>query len=121
MDPIELRDLDAARRYVSEGLWLQRAMKPTAATVRPVLEWAMAVASGGHPLPPIGFIADVGHVAFGTDAGTRAKDLPPVPGWPPAVARQYEDYVLGKLYTDWTFERAGDALRAFDGPDRTRG
>ena len=30
----ELRDLDA-QRYVLEGLWLQRAVKPTAATVRP--------------------------------------------------------------------------------------
>jgi hypothetical protein len=38
MDPIlELRDLDAARRYVLEGLWLQRAMKPAARTVKPAL------------------------------------------------------------------------------------
>jgi hypothetical protein len=121
MDPIELRDLDAARRYVLEGLWLQRAVKPSSATVRPTLEWAMEIASGGHPLPPIGFIADVGHVAFGADAEHRVKEQTHVPGWPPALARTYEDHVLGKLYADWSFERAGDALRKYQGKDRVKG
>ena len=74
MEPIELRDLDLARRYVVEGLWLQRAVKPAASTVRSILEWAMEVASGGHPLPPVGFIADVGHIAFGADAEHRQKE-----------------------------------------------
>src|SRR5262245_30112317 len=122
MDPIELRDLDTAKRYVLEGLWLQRAVKPSAATVRAALEWAMEVASGGHPLPPIGFIADVGHVALGADAEHRHKEAQHVPGWPPTLARTYEDHVLGKLYSDWTFERAGDALRRYaEGKERTKG
>jgi hypothetical protein len=121
MDPIELRDLDAARRYILEGLWLQRAVKPTANTVKRALEWAMEVASGGHPLPPIGFVADVGNVAFGVDADQRMKEANPVPGWPPALGRSYEDHVLGKLYSDWTFERAGDALRKYKDKDRVRG
>jgi vWA domain found in the FtsH ternary systems/N-terminal helical region fused to the FtsH ternary system vWA domain len=121
MEPIELRDLDLARRYVVEGLWLQRAVKPSAATVRPILEWAMEVASGGHPLPPIGFIADVGHIAFGADAEHRQKDPLQVPRWPHTLARSYEDHVLGKLYADWMFERAGDALRKYLGKDRTKG
>src|SRR5581483_4534752 len=89
MEPIELRDLDAAKRYVAEGLWLQRAVRPSAATVRPALEWAMEIASAGHPLPPVGFVADVGHVAFGADAEHRAKEPPHVPGWPPHLGRQY--------------------------------
>lgn len=121
MDPIELRDLDAARRYVAEGLWLQRAVKPSAATVRPALEWAMEIASGGHPLPPTGFIADLGHIAFGADVELRAKEPLHIPGLPPHLGRQYEDYVLGKLYADWTFERASDALRKYQGKDRTKG
>ncbi|MDB5306023.1 MAG: hypothetical protein JWO38_225 [Gemmataceae bacterium] len=121
MDPIEVRDLDAARRYLVEGLWLQRAVKPTAATVRPSLEWAMEVASGGHPLPPVGFVADVGHIAFGADAEHRLKEALHVPGWPPALGRMYEDHVLGKLYADWTFERASDILRQYHGKDRTKG
>lgn len=121
MEPIELRDLDAARRYVVEGLWLQRAVKPAAVTVRDTLEWAMEVASSGHPLPPVGFVADVGHVAFGADAEHRLKDPVHVPGWPPALARTYEDHVLGRLYADWMFERASDALRRYQGKDRVKG
>jgi hypothetical protein len=121
MELVELRDLDEAKRYVVEGLWLQRAVKPSAATVRPALEWAMEVASGGHPLPPVGFVADVGHVAFGADAEHRLKDPIHVPGWPPALARTYEDHVLGRLYADWRFEQAGDALRRYQGKDRVRG
>src|SRR6185312_9214090 len=31
--------------------------------------------------------------------------------WPAALARMYEDHVLGKLYADPMFERAGDALQ----------
>jgi len=118
---IELRELDAARRYILEGLWLQRAVKPSARTVRAALEWAMEIASAGHPLPPIGFVADVGNVAFGVDPDQRVKEAHTVPGWPPALGRSYEDHVLGKLYADWTFERAGDALRKYKEADRRRG
>jgi hypothetical protein len=121
MDPIELRDLDLARRYVLEGLWLQRALKPSAKTVKNALEWSMEIASNGDPLPPIGFVADVGNVAFGIDADQRMKEIQPVPGWPPALGRSYEDHVLGKFYADWTFERAGDALRKYKDHDRVRG
>src|SRR5439155_21164744 len=32
-----------------------------------------------------------------------------------------EDHVLGKLYADWTFERASDALRRYQGKDRVKG
>jgi len=123
MDLIELRDLDAARKYVVEGLWLQRAVKPTATTVRRVLDWAMEVASGGHPLPPVGFVADVGHIALALDREHRLKEALHVPGWPPGLGRAYEDYVVGKLDADWTFERAGEALRDYpeDGKDRAKG
>jgi hypothetical protein len=121
MEPIELRDLDAAKRFVAEGLWLQRAVKPSAAIVRPVLEWAMEIASAGHPLSPVGFVADVGHIALGADAEHRLKEPLHVPGWNSALGRSYEDHVLGKLYADWTFERAGDALRRYQGKDRVRG
>src|SRR5580704_5063738 len=117
----ELRDLDVAKRYIVEGLCLQRAVQPTALTIRPALEWAMEVVSGGHPLAPIGFIADVGHIAFGAESEHRNKELLPLPGWPPELARTYEDHILGKLYSDWMFERAADALRKFSGKDRTKG
>ena len=121
MDHIELPDAAAARRFVAEGLWFQRAVKPTAATVRPVLEWAMEIANEGRPLPPIAFIADVAHVALVADADHRPKDSIAVPGWPSALVRRYEDHVLGRLYADRGFERTADAVRVLTGADRIRG
>lgn len=85
-------------------------------------EWSLEIAGGGHALPPVGFVADVGHAAFGADRETRpAHSSGTVPGLPPGLARTYEDYVLGKIYADWTFERASDALRRYQGRDRIRG
>jgi hypothetical protein len=121
MESIEIRDLDEAKRYILDGLWLQRAVKPNAKNVKLILDWAMEIASGGNPLPPVGFVADVGIVAFGIDADQRAKEPVAVPRWPAALSRSYEDHVLGKLYADWTFERAGDALRKYKDNDRVRG
>jgi hypothetical protein len=121
MEPVELRDLDAARSYVLQGLWLQRVVRPAAALVRPALEWALEIASAGNPLPPIGFVADLGNVVYGLDRGRQAKEHVEVPGWPHTLARSYEDHVLGKIYADWTFERATDALRRYTGRDRAKG
>src|SRR5262249_16701531 len=42
-------------------------------------------------------------------------------GLPAGLVRTYEDYVLGKLYADWHFERAADALRRYEGRDQDRG
>ncbi len=117
----EIRDRDTASQYILEGLWLQRVAKPTAKTVKPALEWAMEIAAAGYPLPPIGLVADVGHVALGMDFDQRSQDVIPVAGWPPALSRSYEDHILGKLYADWTFERASDALRRYNAADRRRG
>jgi hypothetical protein len=117
----ELRDLDDARRYVLQGLWLQRVTRPAGARLRPALEWALEILSNGHPLPPIGFVADLGHLAFGFDPSAGGKDALHLPHWPAALARSYEDHVLGKFYADWTFERATDALRRYAGRDRAKG
>jgi len=121
MDVEELRDLDDARQFVADGLALMRAVRPNPATVRAALDWAMEVAAAGHPLPPVGFIADVGHIALGADADHRVKEASHAPGWPAGLARQYEDHVLGKLYSDHLFERAGDALKKLPEKDRVRG
>ena len=121
MDPIELRDLETAKRFVLEGLWLQRAMKPSPATVQPALEWAMEVASGGHPLPPVGFVADVGHVAFGADVEHRLKEPLHVPGWPPTLARTYEDHVLGQALRRLDVRACQRRPAAYQGKDRVKG
>lgn len=121
MELVELRDLDAARAYILQGLWLQRVVRPTGPLVRPALEWALEIASAGNPLPPVGFVADLGNVVYGHDRGRQAKEHVEVPGWPHTLARSYEDHVLGKVYADWTFERATDALRRYTGRDQAKG
>jgi hypothetical protein len=122
MNSYELRDPNEARRFVIQGLWWQRVVPPTVATARTVLEWAMEVASAGEPLPPVGFLADLGHAAFGTDWEAQPGQASvSVPNLPINLVRTYEDHVLGKLYADWTFSRAGDALRHYQGRDRARG
>lgn len=118
----ELRDLEEARRFLLQGLWWQRVVPPNKATVKEALEWCLEIASGGDPLPPVGFVADLGHVAFGEDWEARdARDQMAVPGLPINLVRTYEDHVLGKIYSDWTFSRASDALRRYTGRDRARG
>jgi hypothetical protein len=109
-----VRDSAEARRFLVQGLWWQRVLPPTGGTVRPVLEWVKEVAAGGQRLPPAGFVADLGHVAFGEDWETRSGCEPlTVPNLPINLVRTYEDHVLGKIYADWTFGRASDALRRY--------
>jgi hypothetical protein len=122
MSVSELRDLDQARLFVVQGVRLQQVVPPGPAAVGRALEWALEVASGGQPLPPVGFIADLGHSAFGLDQGARRdRQGPKAAGLPPQLASAYEDQVLGKAYADSTFERAGDAMRRYQGRDRARG
>lgn len=122
MNSHEVRDLDEARRFVLQGLWWQRVMPPSAETVRPALEWALEIASAGQPLPPLGFIADLGHVAFGMDWDARQRNARVIPALPMSLLRTYEDHVLGKIYADWSFARASDAMRQprYQGRDRAR-
>jgi hypothetical protein len=117
-----LRDADEAQRFLVQGIWLQRAIPPSASNVKHVLEWALEIAAGGQPLLPIGVVADLGHAAFGADRDARSsRELPVIQGLPPTLMRTYEDHVLGKVYADWSFERASDAMRRFQNRDRAIG
>lgn len=124
MSRYELRDLEEARRFVVQGMWWQRVLPPRPERVRAVLEWALETASAGSDLPPIGFLADLGHVAFGEPAALDAvysSREAPSPLLPITLLRTYEDHVLGKFYADWTFSRASDALRSYKERNRARG
>src|SRR5579864_2646673 len=101
MNTYEIRDLEEVRTFLFQGLWLQRVVAPAAETVRPALEWALQVLARGWPLPPIGFVADLGHVAFGMDWESKAaRSKVAVPGLPAHLMPTYEDHVLGKVYAD---------------------
>jgi hypothetical protein len=117
-----LRDSSEARRFLVQGLWWQRVQPPSAATTSSILGWAKVIVSEGQPLPPLGFVADLGHVALGEDRDDKASRETMVPFLPINLLRTYEDHLLGKLYADWTFGRASDALRRYAmGRDRSRG
>jgi hypothetical protein len=110
------------RQFLAQGFWLQRIAAPKAVGVANALRWARRLASEGEPVPPIGFIADVGHLVFGTESGARTFGAGlEVPGWPPGLARAYEDLVLGKLDADGSMARAADALARYRGGDRDKG
>lgn len=117
---LELRNPEDARHHLLGGIWLSRVAAPVAATLPRVLECALALAGEGHPLPPLGFVADVALLAMGTHEAPPPSPVGELPGIPAGLVRQYEDYVLGKLYADLSFERAADAVLGYAEPDRSR-
>ncbi|HEY7327022.1 MAG TPA: hypothetical protein VH592_05255 [Gemmataceae bacterium] len=121
MSRLALRDSEEALRFLLQGLWWQRVLPPCPDRVRPVLEWALEIASAGQDLPPLGFVADLGHVALGQGQDAASAREGPPPFLPIHLLRTYEDHVLGKFYADWTFSRASDALRRYKGRDQARG
>jgi vWA domain found in the FtsH ternary systems/N-terminal helical region fused to the FtsH ternary system vWA domain len=122
MSNVILRDPEEAKRFLGQSLCLQRVVSATPGTVRQVLEWSLEIIASGQPLPPAGVVADLGHAALGVDHDIRPLPNPPaIPGLPPTLLRSYEDYFLGKVYADWSFERAADAIRRFQGRDQARG
>ena len=121
MKTYEIRDPGEARRHILQGLLLSRAASLSADRVASALAWGMEIVSDGSPLPPMGFVADVGQVAIGANRGVDVAHLPDVQGLDHTVTRRYEDYVLGKLYADISFQRGSDALLRYDGRDRNRG
>jgi hypothetical protein len=122
MGEVELRDPEEARRFVLQGLWLQRAAAVSAESVPAGLDWALAVAAAGQPLPPPGFVADLGHLLLpGWRRAPEQAAAPSLPSVPAGLLRTYEDHVLGKLYADRSVERAADALARYPAPDQARG
>ncbi len=119
---VEIRDPANARRFLAQGLWLQRAARPGAATVPSALLWAADLAAGGEPVPPIGFVADVGNLVLDeVRDSTRGRAFPEIPGWPAGLVRVYEDIVLGRLDADASLVRGAAALVRYRGRDRSKG
>ena len=118
---LELRDPAAARRHVLAGLWLSRSCAPAPQTLPRLLTWLLELASEGHGVPPVGFLADVATLVLGGHESPPPTSARELQGVEPGLVRRYEDYCLGKLYSDLSFERAGDAVLRYPEEDRGRG
>lgn len=116
----ELQSPEAARAYVSQGLRWMRAVSWQPEIARQCLNWIRQLASEGHPLPPPGFVADIGVVVARLENRLRPVASQPS-DWPGEMIRGYEDHVLSKLYSDRGIDRAGDALCRLAERDRIRG
>ncbi len=126
---LEIRDSELAKRFLLEGLLLQCVQPPLPRALAAVLGWYLETAVEGIPLLPAGVVADVGHLVFGecvvseaekptsaTDSTGEQRVLPST------LKRQYEDWVLGKLYNDRSFDRGADGLKRYPDPrDRAKG
>ncbi|MEZ6127011.1 MAG: hypothetical protein R3C49_28165 [Planctomycetaceae bacterium] len=115
----EIRDSHVARTWLLQSLCLQRLAPLTEKSLAEALNWTMELASADEPLLPPGVVADIARLIFGTAAPAR-DDVESDRSLSPDLARAYEDYVLGKLYADASFERGGAAVCRYEGRDRHR-
>lgn len=118
---LELRNPEAARRHVLSGLWLSRTCAPGVETASRVIGWLQAIASEGHGIPPVGFLADLATLVLGSHDAPPPIGARELPGVDLGLLRRYEDYCLGKLYSNLSFERASDAVLRYPAADRGRG
>jgi hypothetical protein len=117
----EIRDPVEARQHVLQSLWLSRIVPPTQNNVPLTLRWCRQILRDGSPLPPIGFVADMGNIAIGAIRDHTGSEEFQGAGANKVLARRYDDYVLGKLYADMSFERGCEALLRYQGGDRIKG
>lgn len=120
MTVYEIRDPDEARRHLLCSLWMSRCAPMDPDRVANTLRWAAELVSEGAPLPPLGFVADVGRVVAGSLRNIDAQPAAAPVELDAAIWRRYEDYVVGKLYADMSFERGVDAVQQYSGRDRDR-
>ena len=116
----QIRESQRAQRHLLQGLLLSRCAPLAPHRVEQAIGWAREVAADGHPLPPLGFVLDVGVIALGLLRTHDQRQLDPVAGVDPTLLRQYEDYVLGKLFADISFERASEGLLRYRMADQGR-
>ena len=89
-----LRDIDEAKDFILQGMWLQRTIAPGASTVKHVLEWVLEISAGGQPLPPVGMVADFGHASYGVERDAKtSKEHLSIPGMPPGVDEQLKAFI----------------------------
>ena len=120
MNIYDLRDPDQAKRYLLEGLLYSVSAPIDARSVENGLFWAMEIVSEGSPLPCLGLVMDIGMIATNQNVATFENSFENEISRDVVQKRQYEDYVIGKMFSDFSFERAGNTLSKYEGRDNHR-
>lgn len=106
---LELRDAEAAGRWMAAGVCLMRLGTPGPTEISAVTRRLLSAVSEAGALPPIGVLGDVGKLVFGASLDFSS----PLPATQPDVAaavRAYEDQFLGRLAQDPRIEAVSDAI-----------
>lgn len=117
----EARNFDRARAPLAHGLARSFAAGPANPELaRATLEWLMELAKREAPLPPPALVADLGRLILEPGAARRPLERE-ASGEEAALLRRYADVVWGRLASDPSIARAGDALRRYPTADFPRG
>ena len=109
----DLRDAEAAERWLATGLCLTRLSRPTAERLRPAVRWVLAAVAESPALPPAGVVLDVGGLLAGEPLESNHALTPADVELRQAI-QQYEEQLLGRLAADTRFEAAVDAFAKLD-------
>lgn len=116
---LELRDRGEARGWLAAGLCLMRLGHVDAGELTLVGPWIVDTLSERGALPPVGVIADIGHLLAGRGLrGIRA--LPAIEARLSAAVRAYEDHLLGRLEASPRLDELIDAFAPLDERLRAR-
>lgn len=80
----------------------------------------MEIVSEGSPLPCLGLVMDIGIIATNQNVVSFENSFESEIDRDVVLKRQYEDYIVGKLFADFSFERAGTSLSKYEGRDHFR-
>lgn len=117
----EISQLDKARLTLLQGLCRQTVPPYGIRAVRAALTWCDAVLAAGSPLPPAGFVADLGCTVLAGDVELSPQVCAIDSAvWPAAQRRCYDDYVVAKLYADPAFAKAVTAISGYTDDEKPR-
>jgi hypothetical protein len=106
---VELRDADAAGRWMAAGVCLMRVGSTGPNDVSALTRQMLAAVNEAGALPPVGVLGDIGKLVSGASLDFSAP-LPPTRPEIAQAVRAYEDQFLGRLAQDPRIDAIADAV-----------
>ena len=117
---LQIQDSEVAFDWLVQSACLQTVGPLTLEQIGKSLEWFAQLPAADEPLLPIGILSDIGRLVFFSDHADEPLAESAIQ-LPAEVKRAYEDYFLGRVHRDSSFERVSAALARFNGEDCSRG